>query len=171
MRDRTGGASDEELMTAIRERHDGASFQVLHRRWRGRVHAFLRRRLRGPDRVEDTAQEVWLALWRYRHTYAPGRDFSPWLFTIAANASKVGPRLELLTADLEPAVEARDLVELRDWLSPALLALCHLDRRLLLLHVEGFPAKEIAALTDLTPGAVRTRLSRTRSALRAELSS
>ena len=46
--------------------------------------AIARRYLRNGGDVEDAVQEVLIVLHDIRHTYAPGRPFTPWLGTIAA---------------------------------------------------------------------------------------
>jgi len=60
--------------------------------------------------------------------------------------------------------------ELRVQLERSLAALYEEQRVVLLLHEEdGFTHEEIGAVLDIAPGTSKARLSRARSALRAEL--
>jgi RNA polymerase sigma-70 factor (ECF subfamily) len=46
------------------------------------VRSRVRRRVSDPEQAEDVVQEVLLTVHRVRHTYDPGRPFTPWLVAI-----------------------------------------------------------------------------------------
>jgi len=61
---------------------DNAAYGALLREILPFLRVLARRRCRDPDRCEDIVQEALLTLHRVRHTYEPGRPFSPWLAAI-----------------------------------------------------------------------------------------
>jgi RNA polymerase sigma-70 factor (ECF subfamily) len=78
--------------------------------------------------------------------------------------------LDVLDETADPEVQAGRL-ELADALVSALNELSPRDRTLILLsEVEGWTGPELAARLDMTPSAVRTRLTRARKTLRVALS-
>ncbi len=64
-----------------------AAFEELVLRYQNRLIAVLDHLVRGRVQAEDLAQEVFLRVYRARHTYTPGAKFSTWLFTIANNVA------------------------------------------------------------------------------------
>lgn len=158
--------TDEELMRQFCAGDDQA-YERLYARWSSRVLNFLGRRTGSRQTAEDALQETFLNVYRYRASFRHGRRFSPWLFSIAANAGKDAP---------EPVPDAlayngphRDRPEVRDRLLRALRLLEPEERRLLLLSVEGFSSAEVGEMVGLSPGAVRMRVSRARAHVREVL--
>ena len=77
-------AADEELVDAARSGHREA-FDALANRHFGMVYAIGLARLGNRDQAEDLAQEVFLRVYRSRHTYAASAKFTTWLYRIATN--------------------------------------------------------------------------------------
>ena len=75
---------DAELMLRVRD-GDQASFGLLLERHRGPVIHFLYRMVQNSAVSEDLAQEVFLRVFRSRHTYEPSAKFTTWLFRIATH--------------------------------------------------------------------------------------
>jgi len=71
-----------QLMAAT-QAGDRHAYARLLREIAPMVRALARRRLAEPDAVEDVVQDTLLTLHRVRHTYEPGRPFTPWLAAIA----------------------------------------------------------------------------------------
>lgn len=155
--------SDEALMHQV-QGGDRAAYEALYARHRDRVFAFLCRRTGARTEAEDAHQETWLRVYRFRHRYDVARPFRPWLYTLAANAGRDARRPDLPLFQL-PAVQGQDPA-LRDRVVIALHGLSPLDRRILLLTVEGFTSAEVGAIVGLAATAVRARLSRARRAIR-----
>ena len=64
-----------------------SAFEELFRRYRPRVYAFVRRRVRDDGRAEDLTQDAFLsALRRLRETDSQV-SFRPWIYEIARNAT------------------------------------------------------------------------------------
>src|SRR6266508_5783360 len=75
---------DAELMLRVKE-GDGASFTVLLNKHRSPVIHFLYRMVQNQPVAEELAQEVFLRVYRSRHTYEPTAKFTTWLFRIATH--------------------------------------------------------------------------------------
>jgi len=66
---------------------DTAAYARLLREILPFLRVLARRRCRDPDRCEDIVQDVLLTMHRVRHTYDPGRPFTPWLAAICDRRS------------------------------------------------------------------------------------
>ena len=75
---------DAELMLRVRE-GDPASFALLLERHRVPVIHFLYRMVQNQAVAEELAQEVFLRVYRSRHSYEPTARFTTWLFRIATH--------------------------------------------------------------------------------------
>jgi RNA polymerase sigma factor (sigma-70 family) len=163
-------------------------FEAVFREHFAAVHRFIARRV-GRALAEDLAAEVFATAYRRRAAYQPERG-SPrsWLYGIAANVVRGHWRDEQQLLDLDARL-ARDSLRLRPaaqfddaaderviaaTLAPriagALAALNRDQREVLLMHAwADLSHEEIAAALGIAPGTARSRLSRARAALRAQL--
>jgi RNA polymerase sigma-70 factor (ECF subfamily) len=76
--------SDEELMVAA----GGGSrpaFELLARRYLGRVASYCAKVTGDRQAADELAQEVFLQIWLHRATYRPARPFAVFLFSAARN--------------------------------------------------------------------------------------
>jgi RNA polymerase sigma-70 factor (ECF subfamily) len=152
-----------------------ASFDETVRAHAGDLYRYAYWLSRDRQQAEDIVQEALLRGWR---AYAGLRDRAAvkgWLFSIVRNehrrlAAKNGPPLDSIDADeLEmPDERAGPFgLEMRD----AIAALPFAYAEPLALQVlGGFSCAEIAAMLQTTEGAVMTRLTRARQALRRLMS-
>jgi len=139
------------------------------------IFRFLRRMSGQSDVAEDLTQEVFLRVVRALESYREQQQEQAWLFRIARNVFADRHR----QAARVPATVALDEVQVNTGeVSPtAGLALDQaLDRvpehertAFLLRELGGLGYAEIAAVTDVTPDAVRNRIHRARLCLRAML--
>ena len=175
---------DAEL---IQEALDGS--QEAHRqlvlRYQRPVWGLLQRMVRDRMLAEDLAQEVFVKAFRALGTFDQSRKFSSWLFKIAHNVAidhlrrKQLDTVALETPDGEPdllavvpdsdaespdsALQRQDLA--KD-LEASLERLRPEYREVVLLRFhEGLSYEEIAAVTDLPLGTVKTHLFRARKAM------
>lgn len=135
------------------------------------------RRVASPEDAADVVAETFLTAWRRSDEVPPGAQARLWLFGVArrvlANHARgevrrhrLGERLRLELAVRLPDSPPDGVPEVRE----ALGRLGDLDREILTLSAwEGLQPREIADVLGLSAGAVRTRLTRARSRLRAEL--
>lgn len=76
--------SDEDLMLAYQSGHYTA-FELLYDRYKGRLFAFLIKKLRKQEEAEELFQLIFMKFHKSRDLYNPRLNFAPWLFTIAQN--------------------------------------------------------------------------------------
>jgi RNA polymerase sigma-70 factor (ECF subfamily) len=154
------------------------AFRVLFDRHFADVHRYLRHRT-GPDLADDLAAETFVRAFAARGRFRQGdcETARAWLFTIATNLmrdeARRGRRRVLALGRLaaEPAPAQTDLVGERDpELAAALGALREEEREVVLLLAWGeLSYEEIAQVTGVRPGTVRSRLNRARGRLQEAL--
>jgi RNA polymerase sigma factor (sigma-70 family) len=141
------------------------------------LRAFLRRRIREQQDVEDVVQEVLLTVHRARHSYDPARAFEPWLYAIARNAAvdsfrrtRRRLRWERLADDEETIEGSTETAGGELAIEKALASLPPAQREALeMVKLEGLTVEQAAARTGVSAGALRVRIHRGYRALRARL--
>ena len=140
-------------------------------RYRNPVYGFLRRFVRDGGAAEDLTQETFLRALGASYT-ANGQERA-WVFQIARNLARDHLRAHArapVTAQLDDQAGSSRNSVLALELESALATLAEEDREVFLLkEVGGLAYAEIALACGLTPDAVRSRLHRTRLALRRQL--
>ncbi len=166
------------------------AFRDLVRRYQRPVYALILRMLRDPSDAEELAQEVFVKAYLALDSFDPSRKFSSWLFKIAHNASidvlrkKRLPTVALETEEeriLDPLAVVPDRRtespasrvergELARAIEIALGRLRPAYREMMILRFqEGMAYEEIAEVTGLPLGTVKTHLHRARKAMAREL--
>ncbi len=79
--------TDEELVTAHLSGRPGA-FHELFNRYKDRLVHFVIRKTGDPDRAQDLVQEAFIRVTRHLHRFDTTKKFSTWVYTIASNLSK-----------------------------------------------------------------------------------
>jgi RNA polymerase sigma-70 factor, ECF subfamily len=171
-----------DLLAAARRGREVAFLEVFDRH-----HAALFRfayRFTGSSAdAEDIVQECFLELLRPACAYDPARtSIRTYLFGIVRNQSlkrlrsgfsrQSDPAATGAVPDRSPDSPENDLLrgELSDAVARAVMQLPETQRDVLILaHYEQMPLAEIAQLTDLDMGAVKSRLQRARATLRETL--
>jgi RNA polymerase sigma-70 factor (ECF subfamily) len=173
---------------------DERAFNDLVKQYERRVFSLLVRMLGRRDEAEDLAQEVFVQVFKAIGTFRGDAKLSTWIFRIAVNLSK--NRVKYLSRrpgearreiELEPAAERSALdgakgttvgtvAQPDDALSQRQLgriveqAIARLEpefREVLVLRdVEDLSYEEIAEITGLADGTVKSRLHRARAQLR-----
>lgn len=148
-----------------------AEVDDLFARYREPVYRFLRRFLRDGAAAEDLTQEAFLRA--INGAYQANGHERTWIFQIARNLAldhlKASARRPA-TVVLDETTGSNGDRTLALALEAALATLGAEDREVFLLkEVAGLSYAEIAAACGLTPDAVRSRLHRTRLALRKQL--
>jgi RNA polymerase sigma-70 factor (ECF subfamily) len=176
---RGGAARDEAAL--IRQARGGSPDAVealVRRHWDG-AHRAAFLIVQDAAAAEDIAQEAMLAAVRAIDQFDRRRPFRPWLHRIVVNRSldwvrarRRRPEVSVQVADpgaasVQPREHAR---ELSDELMAALAALDPDERALIVLrHLLGYRASELARMLDLPAATVRTQLARALGRLRVLL--
>jgi RNA polymerase sigma-70 factor, ECF subfamily len=171
--------SPERLMRLVREGRADALDQIT-RCYSQRLLEAGRRHCRTTSEAEDAVQDALISAGEQLAALRDDRKLEHWLVKVVASACRRLSRgqkndraahdsLAVLVSDDDPE-RATGRRELGQLLERLLLSLSASDRSILLLaELEDSSADEIGAQLNMTAGAVRTRLSRLRSALTAAL--
>lgn len=161
---------------------DVAGFDWLAGRYLAKASRVANGILRSAEDAEDLAHEAFVKAWDQRHRLIAGREFGPWLMRIVRNLAldllrhrrcvKLEP-FELTS--MAPQNEGPDSLAYGRLLAGRIReAFEHLPPRqrtvASLYLVYGFRHAEIARMTSLPEGTVRSHLSVARKRLRRELS-
>lgn len=182
--DRWTALTDEEIVSRVVEGQT-ALFEVLMRRHNERVYRAARSIIRDEDEAEDVMQQAYVNAYAHLRQFDRRAKFSTWLTKIAINealgrARKRG-RYDAVdfTEEENQAVErqpSRDpehqafTGELRSLLENSIDELPDGLREVFMLReVDGLNTAETAECLGVSEDVVKTRLSRSRAALRHQL--
>jgi RNA polymerase sigma factor (sigma-70 family) len=174
---------DAALVRRIVEHRDQEAFDALYDRHAAAVYGIARRVLRDPALAEDVVQEVFLDFWSRPERFDRTRGaLRTWLLMIAHRRSVDAVRsavacrsvyIDLMDDVGPPAEDTQDAALRRadvDSVQQALAALPVDQRRALLLaYWGGHTQAEIAALTGVPIGTVKSRVYSGFQRLRAQL--
>jgi RNA polymerase sigma-70 factor (ECF subfamily) len=181
--------SDEELIAEF-QRGNEAAFTLLVGRFKDPLTNFVFRFIGDWDDCHDIVQEAFVRVYRSKHSYRPVARFSTWVYTIATNLAKTHLRRKRLrnlvsfgtkTSDDKEALfdipdeHARSdaLVEsnMREQrIQKALDSLAAKYREVIVLRdIQELSYEEIATVTKLNIGTVKSRINRGRSQLQEML--
>ncbi|HWZ43578.1 MAG TPA: RNA polymerase sigma factor [Candidatus Saccharimonadales bacterium] len=161
--------NDEALMLQFQQGSREA-FDELFTRYRAPLYGFFRRRLANDARAEDLTQETFLAVIRATARYEPRALVRTYLYGIALNLLASERRKQArnplpLDEGPEPAVD--DASEEVFWVRQAIGRLEEREREVLMLReYEQLSYDEISTLLRIPVNTVRSRLFRSRMALK-----
>ena len=179
-RDEGGAAIDTGVVDAARRR-DHQAFALIVGAYQERLNALVYHIVQDRGATQDVVQDALLRAYRALPQFRGEATLGTWLHRIAYTAAmdhlrKQGRRPEVVCEDPLPrgaAAICDDSAEnsgLRDAIAQGLTAL-PVDQRLTLLLVdrEDLTYREVAAIMDVSPGTVCSRLQRAREKLCAAL--
>jgi RNA polymerase sigma-70 factor (ECF subfamily) len=179
-------ARRDEILVARALEGDLAAFNQLVEAYQDLCHSLVARLVPDHDQAADAVQEAFFSAYRNLRSYR-GPSFRGWLTRIAVNAAMdlqrarkrrpVSPYPELEDESWQPPAgpqtdpEALATASERGRVLAAALAAIATDQRtaIVLYDVEGYDYAEIAGLTGVSLGTVKSRIHRGRLALRAIL--
>jgi RNA polymerase sigma-70 factor (ECF subfamily) len=177
-------AADRELVAAVQARAAGA-FERLVRQYQGLCWHIVQRMVRHPEDARELCQEVFLRVHQCLPQYRGDSALKSWIGQVAYSVAKRhlerkrvalaepawddegmslldsiddGFDLESATSDAERAGHLNDAIETLPPLQRTVLTLYHLDE---------MPIAEIAGVTGLSEGTIKSHLFRSRQRLRA----
>lgn len=183
--------SDEDLMEHFQGGYE-EGFNELVQRYRDRLHNFLYRYTHDHQDCEDLVQETFLRVYRSRHSYERIAKFSTWMYTIALNLAKSlykkKKRMTMVTIHKDPsdpddhAMKLEDSTILPDESLHEKLCMDQLEKALMELNgdfrevvvlrdIQQLAYDEIAEITGLPMGTVKSRINRGRAQLQELLES
>ena len=164
------GGEEAGLLRAIAAGDDRA-FAAFYDRWAGRVFRYCRLRL-GDSEAADAAQEVLLAVWRGAGRYHSEGSVAAWVFAIASRKVADALRRRAPAGARAEGGEAQDpadpmaAAEAQLDLGQALARLPPAQRETVLLaYAFDLSCAEVAAITGVPAGTVKSRLHHARRAL------
>ena len=166
--------SDEALMLEFQS-GSRAAFEELFARYHKPLYGFFGRRLEDRGRAEDLTQETFLAVIRGVSRYEPRASLRTYLYGIAlkllaAERRKVSAAGKLGQPAPEPTTDGTPEYVL--WIRQAMEKLDASDREILMLReYEQLSYADIAELLRIPVNTVRSRLFRSRLALKGYLES
>jgi RNA polymerase sigma-70 factor (ECF subfamily) len=177
--------SDEELIIRFQE-GDEEAFVVLVRRFKDPLTNYVYRFLGELDEANDIVQETFLRLYKHRNSYNQVGKFSTWLYTIASNLAKSELRRggrrhnyslndlyagggerewDILDPELTPDSQVDTSIKLR-MVQQALMEISSTYREVVILRdIQNMTYEEIAEITGLELGTVKSRINRGRAQL------
>lgn len=181
--------TDEELMLRVQD-GETACFDVLVERYKTRLFNYLLRLVGDRDEAEEVAQEAFVKAYIHAGKYKTIAKFSTWLYTIATNLvrNRIRSRsrapqifslwgktrydgdeerqLDIADTERTPDEQMNDS-ELSDVINQAIQKIPEKYRTSFVLReINQLSYEEIAAVTGLKLGTVRSRINRARNYFR-----
>jgi RNA polymerase sigma factor (sigma-70 family) len=158
---------DEELGRQLQAGNEAAMEALVHRYHRP-IYAYLYRLTGHREVAEDLAQETFIRLLTRIGEYQPDRPFRPWLYTIAHNLYKdycraaeqrALPSPEPIPQETPSPIDLTERIAEQAEVAAAVGALGEGEREVLVLRYWGdLKVDQIAAITGIPPGTVKSRL-------------
>ncbi len=188
-------ADSEDLFIKRLKARDERAFNELVEVYGGRVYGLIYRMLGRRDEAEDMAQDVFVQVFKKIDQFRGDSKLATWVFRIAVNLCKnrtiyLARRHEAAQTELEPVAARAALTQAKgvtqgelerpDHLAEGYqverivqrcLGELHPEFRevLILKDVENLSYDEIAEITGLPEGTVKSRIHRARAALKASV--
>ncbi len=179
--------SDEDLMEFVQQ-DDHLAFNEIVKRYRDRLHNFLFRYTRNHEDCEDLVQETFFRVYKSKHSYTRIARLSTWMYTIAINLAKSMhkkkkrmPLLSIHKDDSDP--NSHELLLLSQFsevdhevhiqmgvqqLKDVMNKVNEEFREVIYLRdFEEMTYEEIAEITDLPMGTVKSRINRGRAQIQS----
>ncbi|MFC1541460.1 RNA polymerase sigma factor [Candidatus Latescibacterota bacterium] len=179
--------SDKDILFRIIN-DDLEAFEILVDRYKNRLINFVYRFVKDFDVAEDIVQETFLRVFKHRHNYKAIANFSTWIFTIAGNLAKselrrrkrwnflsvdsineTEKKFELPDDGIKPD-RATSVSILDEYIQKSIDSLQNKYKESLILRdIEGMSYKQIAKITKVPVGTVKSRVNRARKKLQKKL--
>jgi len=182
---------NEEFSLKELRRGNRAEFAKFVEKYYEYVYRLVNKMLGNQQDAEDVLQETFIKVYRHLKGFDGRSSLSTWLYRIAINEAlmflrKQKPNLVSVDDYLETEEGEREALQIVDWrylpeeellssevkayLNQAIKRLSPSLRIVFILRdIQGFSTRETSQVLELSETAVKTRLSRARMRLRAEL--
>ena len=175
--------ADEQLLADYCQRGDRAAFEKLVKRYEKPVFNYLLHYLRSRPLAEEVHQATLLRVSEKCATFAEGRKFRPWLYSIATHLAvdalrregrhravsldaehgvdqaEAGKMLDLLQSASPSPVDLAAEHERAEWTRRAVAALDEEQRlAVLLIFFQGLKYREVAQILSAPEGTIKSRV-------------
>jgi RNA polymerase sigma-70 factor (ECF subfamily) len=176
--------SDEELIKEFQDNDTIESYEILVKRYKDPLMNFVFRFVGNRDVCADIVQDTMIKFYLNKNSYKSFAKFSTWIYTIAGNLAKNELKrrkrrtiLSLSTDDEDRTIQIEDKSFFTpeevadssikgDMIQKALLRVKPVYREVVILRdIQGFSYEEIAEMTELSIGTVKSRINRGRAQL------
>ena len=172
---------DEDLMQEIKA-DNMLAFDLLYRRYSGRLSKFGYSILKSKEETENLIQDVYLSLWENRFNVEKNSSVKSYLFTIAYNSAITQIRKKarefqfieyvktLQEISNEPVSMEIEYNELTNKLDKIIEELPRRQKEIYTLHrVKGLKYNEIAQSLNISVNTIECQMSRALKTIRAKL--
>lgn len=175
---RLSDLSDMNLVKRVQVLGDQGAFKELVLRHNASIRGFLTRLSHDSHRADDLAQECFLQAYRNINQYQPSGQFSSWLIKIAHRCYLQEQRLlssraekwQQFQAGTESIEQSTSLVDTSLDIEKAFTTLSEKETICLTLNYTlGYSHTEIADISGLPLGSIKTHIKTGKSKLRAKL--
>lgn len=175
---------DEELIKEFQDNNTIEAYEILVKRYKDPLMNFVYRFLGDKDICTDVVQDTMIKFYLNKDSYKSFAKFSTWIYTIAGNLAKNELKrrkrrsfLSLHTDEDEAPVQIEDKTFVapdrytdgkikNKMIQKALLKVKPVYREVVILRdIEAFSYEEIADITGLSIGTVKSRINRGRTQL------
>ncbi len=167
---------NEKELVSMAKNGDINAFCTLYGKYKNKLYSYAYYRLANREDAEDAVQNCVLTAFEQIGRLRKEEAFSAWIFRIlsCACASAIREQIRRRNSDSIENAEilpfSEDNTEERRELRRALNVLSEDERNIVLLAVVGgFKSREIAKISGLTAGGVRSKLSRSLAKMKSEL--
>lgn len=176
--------TDEELIKEFQETNSVEPYQLLVRRYKDPLMNFVFRFVGDKDVCSDIVQDTMIKFYLNKDSYREFAKFSTWIYTIAGNLAKNELKrrrrrviFSLSNQDDEKSIQVEDKAffspdrvadsEIKnEMIQRALLKVKPVYREVVILRdIQGLSYEEIAEITKLSIGTVKSRINRGRTHL------
>ncbi|MGK9476469.1 sigma-70 family RNA polymerase sigma factor [Melioribacter sp. OK-6-Me] len=176
--------TDEELIKRFQETNDLEAYQILVKRYKDPLMNFVYRFVGDRDVCSDIVQDTMIKFYLNKDSYREFAKFSTWIYTIAGNLAKNELKrrrrrsiLSLTNSDEDKQIQVEDksfhlpdrITDSNiknDYIQKALMKIKPVYRQMVILRdIQGLSYEEIAEITNVSLGTVKSRINRGRNQL------
>lgn len=184
MKDKLTELTDEELIKEFQDNNTIKAYEILVSRFKDPLTNYVYRFLGDRDSCTDIVQDTMIKFYLHKDSYKSFAKFSTWIYTIAGNLARneLKRRKRRTIFTLNPDDDEKKIqIEDTSFVSPerstdsqmkgeiiqkALLKVKPVYREVVILRdIEGLSYDEIAEITELSIGTVKSRINRGRKHL------
>lgn len=184
MKTKLSELTDEQVIKVFQETNDLEAFNILVKRYKDPLTNFVYRFVGSRDVSTDIVQDTMIKFYLNKDSYKSFAKFSTWIYTIAGNLAKneLKRRKRRTIYSIHPDDEERTIqIEDKSFIAPeraadseikseiiqkALLKVKEVYREVVILRdIDAFSYEEIAEITGLSIGTVKSRINRGRAQL------